>query len=214
LWDESLINDGRLDFLLDINEAESTSEILLDELSFFVSTSDVLNLYDPDCNYMGTDETGGMDSITNTSGCFVNADGTARDDTVKVWDMDIDKLIAAIMLDNTNSTGKAGSGDYDAIFSLDASLFTNAIAELSGDEFYIYLENTMGLVEPILENEEAKKGNPCPGKNSCGPGTVDAGFEEWAIVTSVDPGDNNVPIPSTAFLVAIGGLALLRRRFN
>jgi len=193
LYSDELVNDeGQLNFLLDINEAESTSDILLDELSFFVSRDPELNLYDPNC---GTAD-------TFTSGCFIDAGA----DVVKVWDMDVDQLIAALMLDNTNG-GSAGSGDYDAIFALDASLFLAAADLLDGEgDFYIYLENTMGRAEAIDAD-----GNLIRNKKGASGGEVDAGFEEWKIAsfTADEPG---VPLPSTAFLLLLGGLTLLRKK--
>ena len=207
LWSEDLVNeDGNLEFLLDINEAESTSDILLDELSFWVSTSNTLNVYDPDCDYVGDG---------SNMGCFVNTDGSIDASAIKVWDMDWDTLIAAVMLDNTNDSGKAGSGDYDAIFALDATLFLDAIATLGGDgDYYIYLENTMGRAEAMDAEGNLLQGVTCTYKpngdrHKCSGGEVDAGFEEWKIATFQEPG---VPIPSTAFLLSLGALAFLRRK--
>ena len=205
LWNEELAAGETFKLLLDINEAQSTSEILLDEMSLWVSTSDRLNLYNPGCNYTKTAGTSG------SNGCFADLENPG--DAIKVWDLDLDALVAALVLDNTNDTGKAGSGDYDAIFTFETELIEAAIAQLGGTgDFYFYLENTMGLAEAVTTDGDCKT-KPNGDLFKCTGGEVDAGFEEWVIM-SEEGDDNEVPIPSTAFLFVIGGLALIRQRLH
>ena len=203
LWNEELASGETFKILLDINESQSTSEILLDEMSLWVSTSDMLSVYNPGCTYTGSAGT------TGSNGCFDNAENPGE--AIKVWDMDLDALVAALMLDNSNDSGKAGSGDYDVIFTFETALIQGAIDALGGDgDFYFYLENTMGLAEAVSGTGDCKV-KPNEQLFNCTGGEVDAGFEEFVIVSVADNG-GEVPAPASALLMLIGGLALYSRR--
>lgn len=210
LYSEDLLSDeGNLQFLLDIDEANSSngSMLLVDELSFFVSLSPVLNLYQASCDVSDAGYAGPAVSNTSTdaaAGCF--QDQAA----VKVWDMDLDAIIAAIMLDNSNGSGQAGSGDYDAMFTLDAGLFTSAAellgwSEESDTDFYIYLETTMGRSDYCYR----KNGKTiCPAPSS---GEADAGFEEWKMAAFTED-TPEVPVPATLALFGLGLIVLARSK--
>ena len=206
LWTQELADGETFKLLLDINEAESTSEILLDEMSLWVSTSDMLSLYNPDCVYTETTSTSG------SAGCFDDGENAAY--SVKVWDMDLDALVAALMLDNSNDSGKAGSGDYDAIFTFETALVNTAIEYIKSTyaytgDFYFFLENTMGLAEAVSIDGDCRT-KPNGDLFKCTGGEVDAGFEEWVMVSMTKP--NDVPAPATVLLLMMGGLVLMRQR--
>jgi hypothetical protein len=193
LFDDMLAEDGYFTFLLDINEPNSAnkSTLRLDELSFFISTSPTLSVYDPLCN--------SSDAHTNTSGsagCFRSADNEGAD-TQKVWDMDLDAKIASVLLDNVNATGKAGSGDYDLKVQLPEEVFEAYLAAHPDQDLYVFLENTAGFADDDNINTETQAS-----------GEVSAGFEEWAFIAKTDL---TIPVPGTLVLTGLGLLLLSRR---
>ena len=215
--------NGFMTFLLDINEPQNTcndknaskcaltSTLRLDELEFFISNTNMLSLYEPDWGVPGTDG-GNFDS--DPSGAT----------TLKFWDMDFEKLVAngrqpnygGLLLDNINDgLGSAGSGDYDVQVKVPytqqlADFITANSASGKGDDLYVYLYNFAGEAEACGPQA---KGNSDP--NDLGDcGEAQAGFEEWAAVATDEPGGppTGAPIPSTAFLLAAGLLAMARGR--
>ena len=204
LSDLVLDSDGYYTFRLDINEPGGfKSQLRLDELQFFVAGSDQYNKYT-------------MDTASgNATGQLFAADGVTK--AAKVWDMDFNKLNIAgvgldnsnaqtaattankrfggINLDNINDSGPAGSGDYDMAVRLHSSLFQNAAKGITG-EAYVYLYNFAG---------EADTGNKDLGE-------AQAGFEEWAadVAPSSTPSTPGVPEPSTAFLMGVGLIGIVR----
>ena len=196
LYDEMLADeDGYFTFLLDINEPEGGdfSTLRLDELSFFISDTNSLSEYNPDCNDTSTAQ------IFGSAGCFEDD----APDTQKVWDMDLDPIIGAINLDNVNS-GTAGSGDYDLMVKLPSYVFDEYVAmhaDTSG--LYIYLENTAGAADGDATDVDGFSGVDMTG------GEAQAGFEEWAFIAQREP--TQVPVPGTLFLTGIGLLLLGRR---
>ena len=185
-------DDGYFTFLLDINEPNEADKSLLrlDELSFFISTSNTLGVYQPGCT--------SADPLTNTAGskgCFKSSDNDGAT-TAKVWDMDLDKIIGSLMLDNVNASGKAGSGDYDLQVKLPTYLFDAFVAQYGTQDLYVYLENTAGKADNVTDTAG---------------GEAQAGFEEWAVIEK-KPGQ--VPVPGTLLLTGIGLLLLGRRVYS
>jgi len=212
-----LVEDGFITFKLDINEpgdtcngnkdCVATNTLRLDELQFFISTTDQLSLYDPTWN--------GVGQSGNGSGNFASDPLGGGANTVKFWDMDYAKLskvngknYGGLLLDNLNSsTGKAGSGDYDVQVKVPTTkALTDFLArpENAGKELYVYLYNFAGQADPS-----------CPAGADAGCAEASAGFEEWAAVTSTNGGGGpptGAPIPGTALLLGTGLLALVRSR--
>jgi hypothetical protein len=211
LYDDMEAVDGRFTFWLDINEpnSDNKSTLRLDELSFFISTSDTLGVYDPQVEYDSdgvadalvrpdcSTASGGSTSASTAGslGCFRTGDNDGAV-TRKVWDMDLDLLVGSTLLENDNSLS-AGSGDFDLNVSLSAALFEAYIDELKdgcgGCDLYVYLENTAGSSNTVESSES---------------GEVSAGFEEWAFNAKTDL---TIPVPGTLLLTGLGLLLLGRR---
>lgn len=212
--------DGSMTFKLDINEpggekcgtgnnkdnCVANSLLRLDELQFFISTTDKLSLYDPGWNNVGTSGA--------TSGNFSNDPLGGGSNTAKFWDMGFAKGQAGgyggLLLNNLHDEhGQAGSGDYDVQVVVPETAELKAfLAGHQNQELYVYLYNFAG---------EADTGN-CPNGQTvkAGCGEAAAGFEEWAAVTTNGDGGGGggqgVPIPATAFLVGAGLLGMVRKR--
>jgi len=210
--------DGSMNFKLDINEpggekcgtgnnkdnCVANNLLRLDELQFFISTTDKLSLYDPAWNNVGAN---GL-----TSGNFSNDPLGGGANTAKFWDMNYAKGQAGsyggLLLNNLNDgPGGAGSGDYDVQVVVPKTVeLTAFLASHPNQELYVYLYNFAG---------EADTGNcPAGGNQKPGCGEASAGFEEWAAVTNENGGGppTGAPIPATAFLVGAGLLGMMRGR--
>ncbi len=215
-------DEGYMTFLLDINESQNTcnennaskcsltSTLRLDELEFFISTTNMLSLYEPDRVVPGTD-----------GGNFDNDPSGAN--TLKFWDMDFEKLVSngnqvpnygGLLLDNINDgLGSAGSGDFDVQVRIP---YTQELADFvkqysasgKGDDLYVYLYNFAGEADTLGECTTGNSSKPA----DCG--EAQAGFEEWAAVLGENGGGppTGVPLPSTALLFGAGLIAIGRRR--
>ncbi len=197
--------DGFFDFFLDINEPGGGKQGLrLDELAIFISTSSQLNEFQRDA--------AGTNAANLATAGFTDSDAVA----FKVWDMDFNEQAASgtpvgpgtqnyggLNLNNIDTSGPAGSGDYDMQMRLQKALFdqiiaANAASGITADNAYVYLYNFAG-----------ETAGP---KNCAAPcGEAEAGFEEWAAVVDTSPGGGGggppgVPEPGTALLM-LGGLA-------
>jgi len=210
-----LIENGFITFKLDINEpgdtckqnkdCVATNTLRLDELQFFISTTDKLSLYDPSWNGVGSTAPGSGNFSSDPLGGGLN--------TAKFWDMDFDQNKAAggkgyggLLLDNFNDqSGKAGSGDYDVMVKVPTTkALTDFVTANAGKELYVYLYNFAGQADPS-----------CPAGGSSGCAEAQAGFEEWAAVTKTSGGGGpptGAPIPGTALLLGAGLLAMTRGR--
>lgn len=190
-WNHSLMlgaldgADGFYHFFLDINEpGGSKGTLRLDELQFFVGSSNTLNSYSKDKN--------GENGANEATGALAGA--------TKVWDMDWNsvtgasgtklgsELIGGLNLDSVNEVGCCnGSGDYDLEVLLPTSLFAGF-----ADTDYVYLYNFAGEADPKTIDE------------------AQAGFEEWAVAMGgAPPPPPGVPEPLSAALLGGGLLGLM-----
>lgn len=218
--------DGSMTFKLDINEpggekcgtgqnndnCVAKNLLRLDELQFFISTTDKLSLYDPGWNAVGTSGA--------TSGNFSTDPLGGGSNTVKFWDMGYAKNATpfgsanpdvgygGLLLNNLNDgPGRAGSGDYDVQVVVPETVeLAEFLEKHQNEELYVYLYNFAG-------EADAK----CPAGQKTGCGEAESGFEEWAAVTTNGDGGGGgggqgVPIPATAFLVGAGLLGMVRKR--
>jgi hypothetical protein len=167
-WETMFVDaDGMLTFMLDINEpgtqcngggqsCDITSTLRLDELSFFIATTDDLSFYTPDVP--GVD--GGplplscVDNVcspTLATGNFNNdplvESGAA--DVFKFWDMDFDTAFAGLLMDNIG--GSAGSGDFDMNVRVPVTTeLQNFVNANSGSDLFVYLYNFMGEADDLM----------------------------------------------------------------
>jgi len=227
-------------FLLDINEpgknchekdtskCTPTSTLRLDELEFFIATTDQLSRYLP--SNLASDPQGIYGGDFNDAVITSGQEKVAR-----FWDMDYDlvkdksspnnkypsgtrdcattgsscdgKGYGGLLLDNINDgLGGAGSGDYDVQVKIPYTLeLQKFLRENSNDSsLYVYLYNTAGEADQGCDS----------GNKSVDCGEAAAGFEEWAAVMNSDGGGRpgGVPIPPTAMLFAAGMVAMVRRK--
>lgn len=246
-------DEGYMTFLLDINEpgttcdrggnnCDITSTLRIDELSFFISTTDTLSFFDPDspdadalpgdaCSspYQPGDPVDNMCDPDKAQGNFnLDPEIIGGESVFKFWDMDWDETYAGLLTDNLNSSppGQAGSGDFDVQMRVPVTEELEAFVNENLGELYIYLYTFMGEADDLFVSEGSvgspTNPDPCTGPgNSCkepdpDTGVADAGFEELAYLTGTGlrPPEppSEVPVPSTAFLLLIGTLGLWRQR--
>jgi hypothetical protein len=164
-WETMFIDsEGYLTFMLDINEpgttcgnsgpCDITSTLRLDELSFFIATTDQLSFYTPDVTGVSCVPDGFIDNMcdpTLAQGNF-NSDPlivSGEDQAFKFWDMDWDEAYAGLLMDNIGGT--AGSGDFDVKVRVPVTMelqdFVNAS---SGEDLFVYLYNFMGEADELV----------------------------------------------------------------
>lgn len=198
---------GEYEFLLDINEPseEGKQTLRLDELQFFVSTSDMLNDYRPDVN-----DTSG--NPTNPASDFATAalGSTSGATSIKLWDMDYaydDTSVGGLIMDNS-AGGSAGSGDYDLSIKISKQLFDDALTSLGVTDAYVYTYFGAGLAD------DACSKNNAPVDCATAGAEAEAGFEEVAarFTDSFEPPPPGIPAPGTLALFGLGLTGLMLRR--
>ena len=216
-WETMLIDDdGMRTFMLDVNEpgttcnggsssCDVTSTLGLDELSFFVATTDDFNI-DP--------------LITSDEEAF------------KFWDMDWDEAYAGLLTDSIGSGDfdagarlpvtnelqdfvNSHSGDDLFVYLYD---FTGDADELAGSVGvpgeWVICDSSGNNCQPVADEDlDAVCGIDRSGCSQTNEDST-AGSEDWVYVGNdgSTPTETDVPAPATIFLFGLGGLLIWRQR--
>lgn len=164
-WETMLIDgDGMLTFMLDINEpgtqcngsgpCDITSTLRLDELSFFVATTDQLSFYTPDVPGVDCVPDLVMDNKCSPELAMGDFDNdplitSGAEDVFKFWDMDWDQAHAGLLMDNIG--GSSGSGDFDVEVRVPVTIeLQDFVSSRSGEDLFVYLYNFMGEADELV----------------------------------------------------------------